>query len=164
METATDSIKAAVEAKCLCALLPNRVDLEPCTPCDTMPVGECVATCACQGTGLKHPSLSRECPGRRYIDMSGEHKISHSVPIRGRRCRCAIISNGSGRISDVDLEKVMDLLGASWVHIAFHHPFDDWWIELPLLDPHKTFTGDTPLLAACAALVESQEIPKPETP
>ena len=152
MEPATDSIKAAVEAKCQsCGGSGMELRGSPPQPQG----GECSD---CHGTGRKYPSLSRVCPGRRYIDMSGEHKISHSVPIRGRRCRCAIISNGSGRVPDVTLEKVLDLIGYENQCISFGWSFDTKQILCDLSRPvNGNFirgAGNTPLEAACAALME----------
>ena len=172
METATDSSKAAVAAKCQsCGGSGMELRGSPPQPQG----GECSD---CHGTGRKYPSLSRVCPGRRYIDMSGEHKISHSVPIRGRRCRCAIISNGSGRIPDVTLEKISYLPHIYRVAINLGSPGkgaprtgDEFYCEITYMSPadpgvmkYYSGQGSTPLLGACASLVKIPEIPKPETP
>ena len=111
--------------------------------------------------GLKHPSLSRECP-----DCSGNGYTISLGTLMKWGCRdCGGSSNGnsaingSGRIPDVTLEKVFPFIDGIWrdgggwcVKLSGNrHYIEDW-------------SGEHPLEAACAALVKSQEIPKMITP
>ena len=152
METATDSIKAVAEAKCsneceggIYHADLGRGEIEPV---------QCFQGCI----GLKHPSLSRECPG-----CSGNGYTISLGTLMKWGCRdCGGSSNGnsaingSGRIPDVTLEKVLleilhDTPNAPGHPLRLDGRLDgEVWIQRPGVEP--VFKG-TILEAACSALM-----------
>ncbi len=120
-ETQIDVIKAVSEAKC-----PNRKDVPVGWVCKWAASHELEYDCpVCQGSGLRWPSLSREC----LCDWQ------------------LLCCHGSSRVPDVSLEKVLD---AAWaegpkklVHaiVAVNAQYQGY-------NPHNN-----PLEAACAALL-----------
>ena len=134
METATDSIKAAVEAQCSGdGAIPANGEENLCI------INHCAA---CQGTGLKYPSLSR---------MEMQYRV------------------GAVRIPDVTLEKISYLPHIYRVAINLGSPGkgaprtgDEFYCEITYMSPvdpgvmkYYSGQGSTPLLAACAALMAS---------
>ena len=148
METVVDSIKAAVEAKCLCdchGQLPE------------------VWCTRCKNTGLKHPSLSRVCPG---VDIGGNPQSHYDC--KGGVIKVAVANyrmgakyktitcetcNGSGRVPDVTLEKVFECLAdlGESIHIGYGPQGREVWLAHP---GYETHWADTWTEAAYKALLE----------
>ncbi len=93
----------------------------------------------CQGTGLRWPPLSREC----------------RTPDGILDCLNLSLDHKHGRIPDVTLEKVSTIVGNQGINMS---ELDGvWWCEIG--DGRwKTGRGNTPLEAACAALLASVEV------
>ena len=98
---------------------------------------------SCHGTRLRWPTLSRECEGPvtgRWNDdciyTMGTHSFGEDE-LEGLPCPC----NGSGRVPDVTLEKVLD------IHIAEGRTQPQDWFLFDRLRLR------TPTEAACAALL-----------
>lgn len=98
----------------------------------------------CHGTGLRWLELSRECRGIQNGWPNGtiDHIVCHKYP---NYC------DGSGRVPDVTLEKVMWLLPHA---ISFARRDDKWCCMIWHPDQQEGY-GDTSLEAACAALLEA---------
>ena len=116
----------------------------------------------CKGTKLRWPTLSRECGGPetgRWNDdciyTVGTHSFGKDE-LEGFPCPC----NGSGRVPDVDLEKVLTL-GWHWEigKNDYADPNTTWICLLRLDESDFEFftTGDTSLDAASAALLATVE-------
>ena len=132
----TDSIKAAVEAKCS-----NRTDMMGGFACAWIADNTLRTECPqCQGTGFKHPSLSRECGDK----VSGY-----------ANCLTFSLGHEHGRIPDVTLEKVVELLlvedEVAGHKVSFAKRVYGYacWVPLDLVGK-----GNTPLEAACVALMK----------
>lgn len=100
--------------------------------------------------GLQWPTLSRKCPV--CYDRVGDGGV-----LGWAKCsKC----NGSGRIPDVTLEKVVIILATDGV-VSIQGLTDDGkttigfcaWLGYPRELPDTVFKGATPLEAACAALL-----------
>ena len=153
MVTETDVIRAVAEAKCPRAFVEKRlVDAHPITCPD------------CHGTGLRWPTLSRECGLRIRADFGlGDPNFPDA---RGERHPDDCTHCIGGRVLDVTLEKAMSLphvMGTSWDHGP--HSVGPWFRfctldMIGLKEPGKveTFYGQSkvsPLDALCAALLET---------
>lgn len=97
----------------------------------------------CQGTGLKYPTLSREC----------------RTPDGVLDCLNFSLDHVHGRIPDVSLEKVLELLvrvdhAACW-EVGYAGVSKRYWIGRQPRGVHET--ADTMLEAACRALLATEE-------
>ena len=116
----------------------------------------------CQGTGLRWPGLSRECDG------------SHNTNLI-QTCECGMNTDESpGRVPDVTLEKVIDLLelaappGRHTIYFEWEHKIngirDDKWALCAIqhirtnIDAFRPGVGPIRLEAACAALLATVDI------
>ena len=141
MVTETDVVQQVAEAKCQC--------LYPCSLSDHEDI------CSCVGTRRRWPTLSRECPGwfKQHDKCDG-----FDGTINEDYC------NGSGRILEVTLEKVLDCLESEGypnadfgiANLAMQAEGDMYQVDAVL--PKAPWTcrsgkGPTRLLAACAALM-----------
>lgn len=110
--------------------------------------------CPCEGTSLRYPTLSRECWCLTY---KWENESSRRMLAEGRHIDC----NGSSRIPDVILEKVLkevSKLGSFQLHcVGGRHGFNDtYWIVLE----NKEYQDYTePIPAALAALLATTPVP-----
>ena len=115
----------------------------------------------CQGTGLRYPILSRVCPkcqGNREYTSIGEYP---GPPHPCEPC------NGSGRVPDVTLEKITELVDT----IKLDKYCDGWQCWITIEDNFAVITGygvceygdnkNMPREAALAALLNSET---PATP
>jgi len=114
------------------------------------PECDCVESCCtvecnrgCQGTGLRWPELSRKCPWTHYPESGC--KGSPGIDMGKPRTKC----DGSGRVPDVTLEKVLLLLPEGKWMLSYHF---GPCVELP---GEVECRGETYLEAACAALIAS---------
>lgn len=108
-------------------------------------------------TGLRWPTLSRECPSQEAIFSDGKHGFQ--MPYDDEWIDCSGFCNGSGRIPDVTLEKVMSIFA--------EQPCIE--VQLVLIPGHGWFLNvgnmysleypdvwhATPLEAACTTLMTS---------
>ena len=169
MEIATDSIKAAAEAKCQYVELVDGFELICINGKVSMDGQVHFPHEACQGTGLKHPSLSRECNRSRItvvechcseeeLEKDGGFHI-HSGPLHDDDCKACFGSQPGhirGRIPDVNEGEVISILLATIGFVGFQNVDDGRvciWLEPNF--PDVVYHGDTPLEAACAALMAS---------
>jgi len=123
-----DVINEAAKRKC-----PNRTDMMGGFACAWTADNTLHTECPlCQGTGLRWPELSHQCA------TDGPH-IHH------------LLCDGSGRIPDVTLEKVLNLL-LSYGDVRFITTEGE---PVHCFVNKHSFggTGDTPMEAACAALL-----------
>ena len=147
--TEIDIIQQVAEAKC-----------PDCAPSCPFSGGDCYCYPIehCEGTGLRYPPLSREC------DMHGPKKAGLGSP-NGMWIVCpdcniqhCHLCHGSGRIPDVDEGKVISILLATVGFVGFQN-LDDGrvcvWLEPNF--PDVVYKGATPELAACAALLGTEE-------
>ena len=111
----------------------------------------------CQGTDLRWPTLSRECPG---TDLQ-------TLQETGGADKCECDGEHSDRIPDVSLEKVLPLIYSLWKaspadyilehterkYIGLWAACNSWYDKE---DPKQiTYFESTPLEAACAALLQT---------
>jgi len=148
-----DVVKAVAEAKCPACQNGTQYYYIPSTSEEFIPgeknriTRECPD---CQGTGLRWPPLSQECPcidGPTCCDacMSMDGDDYHGVWCED--------CNGSGRVADVTLEKVLEIFVANGIGFDF-----DWYKDerrVNIDTGPKDFTGKSTTfeLAACAALL-----------
>ena len=106
----------------------------------------------CQGTGLRWPTLSRECPGTSYPPYPND--VHHHQGT----CLCG---GPGGRIPDVTLEKVLELiLQDEYGTVSFdrHNPsLIECSVDLFSGTPMAQGYGRIPLVAACAVLLATEE-------
>ena len=105
--------------------------------------------CACDGTKLRWPPLSRECPSETHDPCTKElayqvKGMQYYEQIDIRSC------DGSGRVPDVTLEKVLDLPELYGVWRAYHG--NRKWASKTSSRMDASYSA-TPLEAACAALL-----------
>ena len=106
----------------------------------------------CQGSGLRWPTLSRECQAITYVregQMLDDLEKDWVCPGGCSFC------HGSGRIPDVTLEKVLEIFADMGVAFHFTYGAEGRGIWLESREGVKTHWAETWTLATCAALLET---------
>ena len=123
------------------------------TGVESMGLSERVCCGACEGSGLKYPGLSRECPCGGKEPTCDMRKEEAGYDWMGTPdCK------GAGRIEAVTLETAMDVADQTEWSIDFNpptHTKSEKW-ECSLDNGARTLegNGDTALDALCAALAQ----------
>lgn len=141
----------------------TRVAEMPCPKCEKgihyIVRGDYELSCgACQGTGLRWPTLSRECLSETHDPCTKEvecYPVSVYEYVLTENC------HGSGRVPDVTLAKA--LTAENCIHIAFDQIEGGWTCRMVLIakdgdyGADVTGSGSTHEDAACAALLATLE-------